>query len=247
MRRTLIALIVPAVLASVSLAAAADLRVVDAVKAQDAAAVRALLKQRADVNAPDVEGMTALHWAAHWNDLDTVTLLIAAGARAAVANRYGVTPLHEAATVGSSEIVNALLRAGADANAAYGDGETALMVASRTGNADAVRLLVESGAQVDAAESFRGQTALMLAAVENHPSVVRTLLAAGANPNTRTREYSFQKLTGGAGGIIHDRPQGGLTALMLAARQGARDARDLLIGGGADMNVPGPRYRFSLQ
>ena len=245
MRRTLIALIVPAVLASVSLAAAADLRVVDAVKAQDAAAVRALLKQRADVNAPDVEGMTALHWAAHWNDLDTVTLLIAAGARAAVANRYGVTPLHEAATVGSSEIVNALLRAGADANAAYGDGETALMVASRTGNADAVRLLVESGAQVDAAESFRGQTALMLAAVENHPSVVRTLLAAGANPNTRTREYSFQKLTGGAGGIIHDRPQGGVTALILAARQGARGAGELLVDAGAAIDASEPQYGFT--
>ena len=225
--------------------AAADVRIVTAIKAQDVAAVRALLKQRADVNAPDVEGMTALHWAAHWNDTETIRLLIAAGARAAVANRYGVTPLHEAATVGNAEIVNALLRAGADANAAYGDGETALMIAARTGSAEAVRLLIESGARVNAAESFRGQTALMLAAVENHPSVVRALLAAGANPNTRTTEYTFQKLTGGAGGIIHDRPQGGLSALMLAARQGARAAGELLIGGGADMNATEPQYGFT--
>ena len=225
--------------------AAADVRIVAAIKAKDAAAVRTLLQQRADVNASDVEGMTALHWAAHWNDAETVRLLIAAGAKAAVANRYGVTPLHEAATVGSAEIVNALLRAGADANAAYGDGETPLMIAARTGSAEAVRLLLEAGAQVNAAESFRGQTALMLAAVENHAAVVRTLLAAGANPNIRTKEYTFQKLTGGAGGIIHDRPQGGLTPLMLAARQGARAAGELLIAAGADMNATEPQYGFT--
>jgi ankyrin repeat protein len=225
--------------------ASSDMRVVTALKRQDTAAVRALLKQRADVNAADVEEMTALHWAAHWNDLETTKLLIAAGARAAVANRYGVTPLHEAATVANADLVNALLRAGADANAAYGDGETPLMIAARTGNVETVRLLLESGARVDAVESFRGQTALMLAAVENHAGAVSALLAAGAEPNRRTKEYTFQKLTGGAGGIIHDRPQGGLTALMLAARQGARDAGELLIGAGADMNATEPQYGFS--
>jgi ankyrin repeat protein len=226
-------------------AASADIRVVTALKRQDAAAVRALLKQRADVNAADIEGMTPLHWAAHWNDLETVKLLLAAGARAAAANRYGVTPLHEAATVANADLVNALLRAGADANAAYGDGETPLMIAARTGSVETVRLLIEAGARVDAVESFRGQTALMLAAVENHDTVVRALLEAGAEPNRRTKEYTFQKLTGGAGGIIHDRPQGGLTALMLAARQGAREAGELLIGSGADVNATEPQYGFT--
>ena len=222
-----------------------DRRIVNAMKGRDVASVRGLIKQRADVNGADVDGMTALHWAAHWNDLDTVKVLLAGGARAAVANRYGVTPLHEAATVANAEMVNALLRAGADANAAYGEGETPLMVAARTGNAGAVKLLIESGAKVDAAESFRGQTALMLAAVENHAPVVQALLAAGANPSARTKEYDFQKLTGGAGGIIHDRPQGGLTALILAARQGARAAAESMIAAGADMNAAEPQYGFT--
>ena len=80
-------------------------RLVVAMKNQDATTVKALLKQRADVNAPDVDGTTALQWAAHWNDVDTVKALIAAGAKANVASRYGVTPLHEAASIGSAPIV----------------------------------------------------------------------------------------------------------------------------------------------
>lgn len=244
--RTIGSLVLLGVLAAATVAAAqTPARVAAAMKQKDAAAVRALVKQGADVNTPDVEGMTALHWAAHWNDAGTVQLLLASGAKAAAANRYGVTPLHEAATVGNAAIVNALLRAGADANAAYGDGETPLMIAARTGSLDTVRLLLESGGHANAAEAFRGQTALMYAVVENHAAVVRALIAAGADVNVRSKEYAFQKLTGGAGGIIHDRPQGGVTALMLAARQGAREAAEALIAGGADVNATEPQYQFT--
>jgi uncharacterized protein len=228
-----------------TVSAQADLRLVSALKNQNAAAARALIKQRADVNAPDVDGSTPLQWAAHWNDLITVKALLAANAKPNASNRYGVTPLHEAATIGSAPVVSALLRAGANANAIYGDGETALMLASRSGSLESVKLLLEAGAEVNAAETFRGQTALMLAATENHGPVVKALLAAGAQPNTRTVEYTFQKLTGGAGGIIHDRPQGGITALMLAARQGALDAGAALVAGGADLAAEEPQYGFT--
>jgi ankyrin repeat protein len=232
--------------AGVSTASAqADLRLVTALRHQHSAAARALIKQRADVNVADVDGSTALQWAAHWNDVETVKALLAAGAKPNAANRYGVTPLHEAATIGSASIINALLRAGATADAVYGDGETALMLASRSGNLESVKLLLEANADVNAAEKFRGQTALMLAANENHPAVVTTLLAAGARPNTRAAEYTFQTLTGGAGGIIHDRPQGGVTALMLAARQGALEAGAALIAGGADLAMEEPQYGFT--
>src|SRR5437867_4478481 len=100
--------------------AAGDARLAAAMKINDKAAARQLLKQRADVNTADVEGMTALHWAAHWNDLDTAKLLIRAGASAKAANRYGVTPLHEASTLGSVPMIEALLKAGADPNAPFG-------------------------------------------------------------------------------------------------------------------------------
>jgi len=174
-----------------------------------------------------------------------VKALLTAGAKANVASRYGVTPLHEAASIGSAPIVNALLRAGASVDASYGEGETPLMLAARSGNLEAVKLLVEAGANVNATEKFRGQTALMLAAVENHASIVQALIAAGAQVNARTVEYTFQDLTGGAGGIIHDRPQGALTALILAARQGSIDATERLIAAGADLNATEPQYGFT--
>jgi len=247
MRSSLVALACLAATLCLSGAAQAqsDVRLVAAMKSQDAAAVRTLLKQRADVNAVDVDGTTALQWAAHWNDLDTVKALIAAGAKANVASRYGVTPLHEAASIGSAPIVNALLRAGATADATYGEGETPLMLAARSGNLETVKLLVEAGANVNTAERFRGQTALMLAAVENHAEIVQALVAAGAQVNARTAEYTFQNLTGGAGGIIHDRPQGGLNAMILAARQGSSDAAARLIAAGADLSTTEPQYGFT--
>jgi ankyrin repeat protein len=232
--------------ASVGTAAAqTDVRLVRAVKTQQSASARTLIRQRVDVNAPDVDGATALQWAAHWNNLEIVKALLAAGAKPNAANRYGVTPLHEAATIGSAAVVNALLRAGAQASAVYGEGETPLMLAARSGNLESVKLLLEAGADVNAAEKFRGQTALMLAATENHAPVVKALLGAGATPNTRTVEYTFQKLTGGAGGIIHDRAQGGVTALMLAARQGSFDAGAALVAGGADLDAGEPQYGFT--
>jgi uncharacterized protein len=226
-------------------AATKSARLADAVKRQDMAAVRSLLRVPTEINTPDVEGVTPLQWAAHHGSLEIVRALLAAGAKPNVTNRYGVTPLHEAATIANAAIVNALLKAGANSNAAYGDGETVLMIAARTGNPDVVKALLESGAAVNAAETFRGQTALMLAANENHAPIVSALLAGGANPNARTLEYTFQKLTGGAGGIIHDRPQGGLNALILAARQGARESAEALIAGGADLNATEPQYGLS--
>ena len=50
----------------------------DAAQRKDLAALRAMVSKRVDVNAPQPDGTTALHWAAHWNDLDTVKALLAA-------------------------------------------------------------------------------------------------------------------------------------------------------------------------
>ncbi|MBV8907289.1 MAG: ankyrin repeat domain-containing protein, partial [Acidobacteriia bacterium] len=102
----------------------------EAAQNQNREALRALVLQHADVNAPQMDGTTALQWAAHWNDLETVKLLLNAGADPKLANRYGVTPLSEAAAVGNAQIIDALLRAGADPNTlTTADGETVLMTA----------------------------------------------------------------------------------------------------------------------
>ena len=120
------------ILISVTVSAAVPVSLIEAVKAGDAQAVRAILKQRADVNASEADGMTALHWAVRANDMDTMQLLLRSGANAKAANRYGVTPLSLAATNGNAAMIEALIKSGADPNAALPEGETVLMTAART-------------------------------------------------------------------------------------------------------------------
>ena len=105
--------------------AASDLRLVDAVKRRDEKAVASLIRQRADVNAAQPDGATALGWAAHLGAEETAELLLAAGANVNVADEYGETPLTLACANGDASLVRRLLKAGADAKAARWDGETA--------------------------------------------------------------------------------------------------------------------------
>ena len=88
---------------------AAPSPVADAVEKSDLATLRTLLKQRADVDAPKADGMTALHWAAHLDDLEAAKLLLRSGAAVTVTNRYGVTPLWLACANGSTGLVELLL------------------------------------------------------------------------------------------------------------------------------------------
>src|SRR5258706_8750368 len=111
-------------LAAGLIAAGSDTRLIDAVKKPDGAAVRSLLKQRVDVNAAQLDGTTALHWAAYRDDLETVDLLVRGGANVKAANRYGVTPLSVACTNGNAAMVELLLKSGADANTTLPGGET---------------------------------------------------------------------------------------------------------------------------
>ena len=196
--------------------AAGNVPLVEAVKAADTAAVRTLLEQQVDVNAPEVDGTTALHWAAYQGDLDTARLLLRAGANADAPNRYAVTPLSLACGRGHAPIVEALLDAGADANSTLPEGETVLMAAARSGNVDVLRLLVAHGADVGAREGWRGQTALMWAAAENHPAAVHTLLELGA--------------------AVTERSSAGWTALLFAVRAGKAEAVHALLEAGADVN-----------
>jgi ankyrin repeat protein len=208
-------------------AAQADSAMADAAERADWARVRALVAQRADVNAAQPDGMTPLHWAAYYDKVDVVDALVSAGANVQLATRYGVTPLSLACTNGSGALVERLLRAGADANTSLPGGENPLMTASRTGVLAPVQMLLAHGARVDAKDDRRGQTALMWAAAEGHAAVVDALLAAGAD--------------------VHARVPSGLTPLMFAAREGRTDVVQLLLKAGAEANeaIPaaGPRRR----
>src|SRR5689334_2181608 len=122
-------------LAATLSAGGAEIRLIDAVKAGNHDAVRALLKtSRKDVTTAEPDGTTALHWAVRGEDEESTELLLKAGANPNSANRYGVRPITLAVTNGNARIVEMLLDAGADANSTLPHGETALMTAARTGN-----------------------------------------------------------------------------------------------------------------
>ena len=140
-----------------------DSKLADAVRDGDRAGAIALLKQHADVNAPESDGTTALDWAVRQDDREMADRLIKAGANVKLANRYGVTPLYLACVNGSAPMIAKLLDAGADANAASTEGETALMTVARTGNVDAAKVLLSHGADVNSKEQWRQQTPLMWA------------------------------------------------------------------------------------
>ena len=196
--------------------AVANERLVEAVRSSDYTAARALVEAGGDVDTPQADGTTPLHWAARGNQVDITDLLLRAGADANAANRYGMTPLSLACTNGSPEIVALLLDAGADPDLSTPEGETPLMTAARSGNPEVVRLLLAGGAGVDHAEAWRGQTALMWAAAEGNAAAARALAEAGAD--------------------VAARSNGGMTALLFAARRGDMETVRTLLAGGADVD-----------
>ncbi|HEX5102218.1 MAG TPA: ankyrin repeat domain-containing protein [Pirellulaceae bacterium] len=191
--------------------------VANAAEQQDRSKIRAVLDARADVKAPQADGMTALHWAAYHDDAEVVRLLLAAGADAKAANRYGVTPLSLACINGNGDIARQLLAAGADPNAALPGGETPLMTAARTGRLGAVQALLNHGAKFNAKER-KGQTALMWAAAEGNVEVVDALLKAGADFRTPLRS--------------------GFTPFFFAIREGRDNVVARLLEAGIDVNEP---------
>jgi ankyrin repeat protein len=174
--------------------------VADAVMTGDTTAVRRLLAAKADVNAPQLDGATALHWAVYRDDLETVNLLIGAGANVKAANREGTTPLFMAALYGNAKMIDALLKGGADAKELGPNGETTVMFAARNGNPEAIKVLVAGGADVNAKEGIRGTTALMWAAQQSHAAAAKALVELGADVGAKSgpaglpRNYMAQRV-----------------------------------------------------
>jgi ankyrin repeat protein len=214
-KRFVAAIVVSFILGTTSAVAQSSAPLADAAEKRDRARIDALLKKGVDVNASQVDGMTAMHWVVYHDDLQTATLLVKAGANARAANRYDVTPLSLACTNGNTEIVELLLKAGADPNTTLRGGETALMTAAHTGKPGPVKALLAKGASVHEKDR-KGQTALMWAAAEGHAEVVSLLLEAGA-------EFKSPLPSG-------------FTPLLFAAREGRIEVVRVLLKAGADVN-----------
>ncbi|MCM3880022.1 MAG: ankyrin repeat domain-containing protein [Vicinamibacterales bacterium] len=237
MLRDLRAFVIATLVAGTSMTAAERSTLVETAKTADAGTLRTLIAKKADVNAADADGTTALHWAAYRDDLESVDLLLRAGAKVNAVTDLGVTPLYNASQNGSVAMVTKLIAAGANPNLALLAGETPLMVASRAGKTAVVEALISKGADLNA-RGTRGQTALMWAAAQEHPDVVKALLVHGADIHAKSNTWSEMMAVPPHGYLPYNRmiPHGSDTALMFAARAGDLSSAKLLVEAGANVN-----------
>ncbi len=221
--------------------------IADAAQRGDKATVRSLVLKKANVNAPQVDGSTALHWAVQSNDLELVDVLLKAGAKVSAANVVGATPLQLAAINGSAAMLTRLLTAGVDPNAPLTKAnDTALMIAAKTGKIDAVRVLLDRGAKPNLQETWGGTTALMWAVNERHSNVAKLLIERGADVNVRSYYLPSASGRGFEGTApVKDKPAGAfeefasgwLTPLMFAARENDVESAKAIVKAGADINA----------
>jgi ankyrin repeat protein len=186
---TLTIVMLASLLGSQAVLAASD--VADAVMSKDSQRLEQLLaSKKADVNAAQPDGTTALHWAAYYGDIDVAAKLLKARANPALTTGTGMTPLALACEAGNADLVKLLLKSKADPNQVLQNGETPLMMAARTGSVPVIELLLAKHASIDAREKLRGTTALMWAAANSNTDAVRLLIRKGADINARSATVS---------------------------------------------------------
>jgi len=216
-RNTIAGCLSIALLTAFNLYAAEQLpSIILAVKNNDLTQTRALINQEIDVNMPQADGATALHWAVHRDSVDAVRALVDAGADVDAINDFGIMPLWLACENKNAEMARLLLKAGANPNNILMTGESILMTAAHYGNAEIVQLLLDAGADVNHTEPVRQQSALMWAIGEGNTDAALLLVGADAEVNAKTT-FSF-------------------TPLMFAARKGNLTVAKALIQAGANPN-----------
>ena len=166
----------------------------NAVKADSGITVKTLLAgsgdKKADVNARDFLGNTALHSCVRWAAMGAADTLLAYDAQSNAhklinaRNLAGKTALHEAARTGNLPFVRSLLAAGADINASDEAGKTALTDAIQANRMETVKYLLDRGASPVMQDMF-GRNALHEAVESSTPEIIVMLRNAGANPMSR--------------------------------------------------------------
>jgi uncharacterized protein len=171
----------------------ADAPVADAAMRGDVEGVRTLLREGADVNAAQGDGMTALHWAALNGDLKTMDVLLYAGAATEPLTRVGAyAPLHLAGSRGHAAAVTRLLDAGSKPGPFTATGVQPLHLAAQAGDAPAVAAMLDRGADINGRDRTHGRTPLVFAAAQGRLEAVKVLLARGADTRIATMVIDYK-------------------------------------------------------
>ena len=151
-----------------------------------------LCKQpRANINAIDTEGRTALMYSAEYGNYDCCEVLI--GNKPSpdlnLTDNYGCNALHYAMCndKGNTFIVRLLCQSGVSLQAKSVAGQTPFHLAAQQNQSSLIPILLEHHAEMDTTDG-KGRTALMTAASEGHFEIVDLLIKAGANSNVKDVE-----------------------------------------------------------
>jgi len=227
----------PLLLISNTLQAASALA--ELIKAGNRDGAMEMIRAGADVNMPQDDGTTPLHWAVYQVDQELVASLLRNEANPNISNNFGATPLSEAVRVANADLVAMLLNAGANPDQANDDNQTPLMLAAWTGVVDVAALLIQHGAQVNTEENWTGQSALMWAGSRNHPAMAELLITNGADVKIRARSFDWSSQITSEPRNQY-RPAGGLTPLLYSVRSGCLQCVQAIVEAGADFNLPTP-------
>ena len=209
-------------------------------------------------------GYTPLHLAAKAGSAEVVRVFLEAGADPRAATTTGgATALHFAAAAGNGHAVTELIEHGADPNAVESAwGQTPLMFAAASDRAGAIHALIGGGAdpsitarvidiaardgedreaqrrrdeRVEALQQLQGGTGGGRPAQTQPEPTVSTLLNPDEPPPSlaRDRDRTVPQPLSHADLVGH---YGGLTALLMAVRDGRRAAAEALLDRGADID-----------
>lgn len=148
----------------------------------DAATVKRMINEGANVNETDSRGMTPLLYALQNNNIESVEYLLKNNANVNIKDKYGYSAFYYAAN--NAEFTKMLIDKGADVNLGDNYKRTPLMNAISYENLGVIKLLTDNGADVNA-KDYAGFTPLMFT---SSPKIVELLIDRGADVNIKNNE-----------------------------------------------------------
>lgn len=151
-------------------------------------AAEKLIREGANINEPDSNGVTPLVYAIRAGNTEIAKHLIKSGADIKTKNKNGVDALICAVDYGQIEIVNTLLDRGANIESKDQTGSTPLAYAVACGHYDIIELLLNRGADINT-KDWTGATPIANAIRGSASNkIIQLLIKRGANLNIKGTE-----------------------------------------------------------